>query len=263
MTRTPRISRTLITVVVAVLVLVGLGGVALATSGGSAITQARLERSVDASFANVYAQEAALLGHHGVTPATLRTRAMCDKGPGVAQSGPGTSWICLVSWHDPNVPMPSTGYGKLELTVHSNGCYTASSPSSLVGYQTITAADGRTVNNPAYEYDACLDPDGDDTPTGVRFPSAISITSTTATLDASRHVSVDLACATGAGGCVGTITATAGGHTLGTVPFHMTENATASLPVPLAVPAGAKQVTYTMKATSGIAVPATTLSVQG
>ena len=255
--------RTIITIVLALLAVVGLAAVAEATSTGSSITQPRLERSVAASFSNVYTQQAALLGHRGVTPGSLDAKAMCDKGPGVAQSGPGTSWICLMSWHDPNVPMPSTGYGKFELTVHSNGCYTAGAPSSMVGYQTITAADGRTVNNPAYEYDACLDPHSDNTPTGVTFPSALTVTSTTATLDASRHVSVALACATGAGGCAGTVTATADGRSIGSGPFKLTENATTEVPLPGAVPDGAKQVTYTVHSTAGVAPSPTTVPVQG
>jgi hypothetical protein len=34
--------------------------------------------------------------------------------------------------------MPPEGYGKFEVDVHSNGCYTAGGPSKLVGFQTRT-----------------------------------------------------------------------------------------------------------------------------
>jgi hypothetical protein len=254
--------RILIALAIALLVAVGLGGVAVATSGGSAITQARLEHSLTASFSNVYSQEAALQGHQGVTPASMHAQAMCDKGPGVAQSGPGTSWNCLMSWSDPSVPMPATGYGKFELSVHSNGCYTVGSPSTLVGSQTITDARGRTVNNPAYEYDACLDPHGDNTPTGVTFPSSTTVTSTTATPDASGHVSVGLSCGVGAGGCAGTVTATAGSTVIGTATFSMTEQATTNLPFGGTLPAHAARVTYTMHTSTGIAPSPTTVPVQ-
>jgi hypothetical protein len=254
--------RILITLTIAVLAAVGLGGVALAAGGGSAITQPRLERSLTASFSNVYAEQARLLGHRGVTAASLQPRAMCDKGPGVAQSGPGTGWNCLMSWPDPNVPMPATGYGKFELTVHSNGCYTVGSPSSLVGYQTITDQRGRTVTNPAYEYDACLDPHGDGTPTGVRFPSAVTVTSTTATPDAQGHLTVGLACGVGAGGCSGTVTATAGSTVVGTASFHTTEQSTRSLAVPGRLPAHATTVTYTVRAAQGVAPSPVTVPVQ-
>src|SRR5262245_26216376 len=111
------------TVAITILSVLGLGAIVMATGSGSSITAPRLERAVVASFANVYSQRAALLGQHGVTPATMDTKAMCDKGPNVAQSGPGSTWNCLLSWTDPNEPMPATGYGKFELNVHGNGCF--------------------------------------------------------------------------------------------------------------------------------------------
>lgn len=254
--------RIITTLAIAVLVAVGLGGLAVAASGGSALTQARLERSLTASFSNVYAQRAALTGHRGVTPASLHARAMCDKGPGVAPEGPGTGWNCLMSWTDPDVPMPPAGYGKFELTVHSNGCYTVGSPSSLVGFQTITDTRGRTVNNPAYEFDACLDPHGDDTATGTRFPSALTITSTTATPDPRGRVTVGLACGVGADGCSGTVTAQAGPVVLATLPFTMSEQATTNLVLPRPLPAGAGEVTYTVRTRTGVAPSPATVPVQ-
>lgn len=254
--------RIILTLVVAIIVAVGLGGLAVATGGGSDITRPRLERSVAASFSNVYAQRATLLGARGVTPASLHTRAMCDKGPGVAQSGPGTTWNCLMSWTDPDVPMPSSGYGKFELTVHSNGCYTVGSPSSLLGYQTMTDTRGRTVPNPVSEFDGCLDPRSDDTPTGVTFPSTITVTSTTATPNADGQVTVGLACGVGAGGCSGTVTATAGSATIGTVRFSMTEQATENLRFDRPVPPHAQEVTYTVRAATGIAPSPSTVPVQ-
>ena len=255
--------RIILTLLAALVAAVALGGVAIATSSGSSITKPRLERSLTASFGNAYTQEAAILGHRGVSPASLRAQAMCDKGPGVAQSGPGTSWNCLMSWSDPANPMPKTGYGKFELSVHSNGCYTVGSPSSLIGYQTITSARGRTVNNPAYVFDACLDPDSDSSPTGVSFPSALTVTSTTAILDQQRHPGLDLACGVGDGGCTGSVTATAGGHGLGSVRFDLSEQATKHLTFPGTVPAGSQDVTYTVTTTAGVAPSPADLPVQG
>jgi hypothetical protein len=255
--------RIIITLAIAIVAAVGLGGVAIASSSGSAITQGRLERSVAASFSNIDAQQAALLGHQGVTPASLHTKAMCDKGPGVDQSGPGTSWNCLMSWTDPSVPMPAAGYGKFELTVHSNGCYTVGSPSSLLGYQTVTDKRGKTVNSPVSEFDGCLDPNGPSAPTGVTFPSALTITSTTATPSSSGQVAVGLACGVGKGGCAGTVTATVGKTVVGTAPFTLTEQATANVPIPGALPAGATSVTYTVHATTGVAPSPATVPIQG
>jgi hypothetical protein len=255
--------RIIITLAVALLAAVGLGGVAVATSSGSIVTRPRLERSVAATFSNVYSQQARLEGHKGITPASLHAKTMCDKGPGLEQSGPGTGWICLTSWADPNVPMPPSGYGKLEVAVHSNGCYTVGSPSTLIGYQTMTDARGRTVNNPAYEFDGCLDPNGDNTPTGATFPSELKITSTTANPGKSGDVSVGVSCGTGIRGCVGTVTASAGSKVIGRAPFDLTEEATRSLPIHGTVPTDAKEIDYTIHVTTGFASTSpTTVPVQ-
>ena len=78
--------------------------------------------------------------------------------------GAGGDWNCLMSWTDPNVPMPAEGYGKFELNVHSNDCYTAGGPSKLTGFLTMTDTRGREVTNPVFEFDGCFDPNGDNTP---------------------------------------------------------------------------------------------------
>jgi len=252
--------RSIITAAVVLLVLAGLGSVAVATGGGSTVTSARLERSLTASFSQVYSQQARLLGHRGVTPASLHAKAMCDNGG--SNVGPGSSWNCLMSFHDPGNPMPTTGYGKFELNVHSNDCYTAGSPSTLVGFQTITDKQGRTVNNPAYEFDACFDPGSSNQPTGVTFPSALTITTTALTPDPQGRATVAALCGTGADGCVGSITVTTHGQKLGSVPFHLTENETAKLTLPQ-LPPGTKEADLAVSYQQGVGSSGTTLPVQG
>lgn len=245
--------RFVISLLAALAVVLAVGGAVVAGSGGdSAITRARLEHALPTAFANVYTQQARLLGHRGVTPASLHTTAMCDKGGAVeADEGPGSNWNCLVSWTDPDNPMPPEGYGKVELNVHSNGCYTASAPSKLVGFLTLTDTKGRTVTNPVAEFDGCFDPQGDDTPTGVTFPSVLAVTTTALRPDSTRRVSVQATCGTGDGGCRGTVTATAGGTTLGTVPVDVEEEQTATFSFATPVPAGASEVTFDFRLTTG------------
>jgi hypothetical protein len=257
--------RFVITVVAALLVVVAVGGAVLAgTGGGSSVTRARLERSLPTEFSRLYADQARLLGHRGVTPASLHATAYCDKGGAVEPDvGPGSNWNCLVSWTDPNNPMPPEGYGKFEVDVHSNGCYTAGGPSKLVGFQTLTDARGREVTNPVYEFDGCFDPHGDDTPTGTAFPSLVTVTTTALQPDADGRVPLQLSCGTGATGCQGTVDATAGDTDLGTVPFDIPEEQTATLHFPTPVPAGADSVDFTVTVTTGVGskgpgVPATT-----
>jgi len=256
--------RFVITAVLAIFAVVAVGGAVVAgTGGGSSVTQARLERSLPVEFANLYAQQAKLLGHKGVTPASLNAKAFCDKGGAVEDNiGPGSNWNCLVSWTDPNNPMPPEGYGKFELDVYSNGCYTAGGPSKLVGFQTLTNTRGKEVTNPVYEFDGCFDPKGDNTPTGVEFPSLTNITTTALLPDADNKISIQLSCGTGATGCQGTVDAKAGDTDLGTVPFNMLEEQTAKLNFPTAVPAGSDGVDFTVTVTKGVGnkgagVPAT------
>lgn len=246
--------RTVLTLLAALAVVAGLAVAAVATGGDSSVTRARLERSLPQSFSQLYAQQAALLGHSGVTPASLHATAMCDKhGPDVADVGPGGDWICLMSWQDPNVPMPPEGYGKFELNVHSNDCYTAAGPTKLTGYLTLTDARGREVTNPVFEFDGCFDPHGDTTPTGTSFPSVLSVTSTSVTTDPSGRPQVQLGCGTGADGCSGTVTATAsGGTVLGTVPFTLKEESTKTLVFPTAPPAGTTSVSFAVTAATGV-----------
>jgi hypothetical protein len=248
--------RIIITLVLALIAIGAAAAVSSAIGGGSSITRARLERSLPTAFENQYVQQAALLGHRDITPASLNAQAMCEKGgPDVPDVGPGSDWICLVGWTDPNVPMPPEGYGKFEVTVHSNDCYTAGGPSKLVGFQTINDRRGRTVNNPVYEFDGCFDPNGDNTATGVSFPSVLQVTSTLLTVDTAGETGVQVSCGAGDGGCAGVMTVSDGSTSLGTVRYDMSEQATPTLAVPSAVPGDAKEVTFSFAPTSGVAPP--------
>ena len=256
--------RVIITIVSALVALAGIGAVAVATGNGSTVTKARLERALPVAFENQYAEQARLLGHKGVTPQSLHAVAMCDKhGPDVADVGPGADWICLMGWTDPNVPMPPEGYGKFELNVHSNDCYTAGGPSKLVGFQTMTDKRGADVNNPVFEFDGCFDPHSDNTPTGTTYQSVLNVASTVLPVDPAGKVGLQVTCGTGAQGCAGTITAASGPTQLGTINYRLKEEATATLPVPTALPPDAKDVTFTFTPTAGLAPPsAATIAVQ-
>ena len=246
--------RFIISLVGAIAVVLAVGGAVVAGSGGgSTVTRARLERSLPAEFARLYAAQATLLGHKGVTPESLDARAMCDKGGAVEPDvGPGSNWNCLVSWNDPDNPMPPEGYGKFELDVHTNGCYTAGGPSKLVGYATLTDTRGREVPNPVFEFDGCFDPQGDDTATGVELGDRITVTPPGVGPDEHRHDSTQTTCGPGADGCAGEVTATAGKTDLGTVAVKVEEEQTATLAFPTAVPAGEPEVTFTFHLTQGV-----------
>jgi len=250
------VRRVIITILIALAALAGIGAIAVATGDGSTVTKARLERALPVVFANQYAEQARLLGHPGITAESLHPVAMCDKhGPDFPDVGPGSDWICLMGWTDPNVPMPPEGYGKFELNVHSNDCFTAGGPSKLVGFQMLTDTAGRSVNNPVFEFDGCFDPSTDNSPTGTVFPSVLNVASTVLPVDAAGKVGLQVTCGTGADGCAGTIAAASGSTQLGTITYKLKEEATATLAVPTAVPPDAKDVTFTFTPTAGMAPP--------
>jgi hypothetical protein len=246
--------RTIIVILAAVALLVGLGFAVVASGSGSTVTRARLERSLPATFAHLYVQQTRLLGRHDVTVGSLDAQAMCDKhGPEVADVGPGGDWVCLMSWNDPQVPMPTEGYGKFELNVHSNDCYTAAGPTKLTGYLTIADTHGKEVTNPVFEFDGCFDPHGDNSATGVRFPSVFNTTSASVSPDGQGQIRVKVSCGTGSDGCRGTAVATAGDASLGAVRFNVQEEATSTLVFPGELPTGATEVTLQITTRAGVA----------
>jgi hypothetical protein len=128
-----------------------------AALGGCApdITQPRVEGSLGSVFAHLYVHQQALLGHPGLTPATVGANATCHRNtPGTHNTGAGSDWICQVRWTD------SAGQkqdGTFELQVRANGCYQATGPARIVGPLTIHASTGKDIINPVSEFDGCFD----------------------------------------------------------------------------------------------------------
>jgi hypothetical protein len=131
-----------------------LGG--LTAIGTSDVTKARVEASLTPTFTNLYLVQQQLLDHPQVTAASMQPSTSCDRGgPKVADTGAGRDWICMIAWNDDTGTQQQ---GKFELQVHSNSCWTASGPASLLGSFTITDAAGHDVTNPVNAFDGCFDP---------------------------------------------------------------------------------------------------------
>lgn len=130
--------------------------VALVAAGHPEVTKPRLERSLNSTFTNLYVQQAQILGHPGVTAASIAASTTCDRGgPKVPDVGAGPDWICHVLWTD------NTGAkqdGKFELAAKASYCYVASGPSKIIGLVKISDTRGHDVLNPVFEFDACYDP---------------------------------------------------------------------------------------------------------
>ncbi|MEA2123959.1 MAG: hypothetical protein QOI80_741 [Solirubrobacteraceae bacterium] len=252
----------------AVLAAVAAIGGLSACGGGSVVTRPRLERSLPQAFTNLYVKQAKLLGHQGVTKQSLHARASCDKGgPKVADQGPGADWICLMSWDDPNVPL-TDGTGKFEINAHSNACYTAGGPSKLVGLITLTNTRGKDVDNPVFEFDACFDPSGPNTPIPPNgTPAALTMPSGTLAPDDKGQYSPELSCSPGAtGGCAGTLTAKIGTKVIATISYQLPPKGANGFPIPLTTTQRkpGTRVTITAAPLIGTAAhPSTTLTVAG
>jgi hypothetical protein len=81
----------------------------------------------------------------------------------------------------------------------------------------LTDTKGREVDNPVFEFDACFDPEGDTTATGV-FEWVLNVASTSLLRRPDGTVDVQLVCGAGAHGCGGTIAASAGSTDLAASP---------------------------------------------
>jgi hypothetical protein len=247
---------------------------AFISTSHSSVTRARLERDVPRTFANLYVQQAALLGHKGITVHSMHAKAQCDKGgPGVPDRGPGADWICYMSWKDPNVDqtlMP----GKFEVNAHSNNCYTAGGPSKLVGLLTITDKRGQDVPNPVFEFDGCFDPNGSSAPTGVSLeptknsptgPAAITVATTALRPDVAGVIRPAVTCAPGQEGCGGTIAARLDGQPLDPVTYALAPDSHGTVELrldPKQAAAGGKLVLVITPVIGDTAASKVSLSVQ-
>jgi hypothetical protein len=145
--------RPLVTRTAAVLT-VGAGIAATIAVGHPEITKAGLEKALAPTFANLYVQQADILGIGGVTAATVGATTNCDKGgPKVADAGAGPNWICMTSWTDNHGKHQD---GKFEVQVKTDASYVAGGPSKIVGLATITDKHGHDVPNPVFEFDGVI-----------------------------------------------------------------------------------------------------------
>jgi hypothetical protein len=129
--------------------------VVLAGCGPVDITRAKLQDDFGPTFRNMYVLQQKLLGHTPRSVPARVSRARCVKGGnGTPDRGPGDNWTCLVDWPAADGHIEGLTY---EVDVKPEGCYTAQGPATYVGQQTMRAADGRSVTNPLFEFDGCLD----------------------------------------------------------------------------------------------------------
>jgi hypothetical protein len=116
------------------------------------ITRSKLQNDVGPTYRNMYVLQHRLLGQDTSTPPQLSAASCSKGGPKTPDQGPGDDWTCQVYW-PVNGILRTLSY---EVQVKATGCYTAQGPAYNVGQQNLPTADGRTVVNPLYAFDGCL-----------------------------------------------------------------------------------------------------------
>ncbi|WP_433306235.1 hypothetical protein ACQP2F_20250 [Actinoplanes sp. CA-030573] len=139
----------------ALVLAVGAGIAGTIAAGHPEITKAGLEKALAPTFANLYVQQAGILGIPGITVPTVGATTSCDKGgPKVADTGAGPNWICMMSFTDNQGKHQDNA--KFEVKVKTDATYVAGGPSKIIGLATITDRHGHDVPNPVFEFDGVL-----------------------------------------------------------------------------------------------------------
>jgi ABC-2 type transport system permease protein len=121
--------------------------------GPTAITQARLQRSIVGNFRNLTVLQQEELGRHGLAGGDLRVIPGCRRqGVATPTRGAGDNWVCIL-----NVFTPAQTTIDYDVTVQSNGCYTADGAPAFIGPLTIRGSRGRRLLNPLFRFDGCFD----------------------------------------------------------------------------------------------------------
>jgi ABC-2 type transport system permease protein len=130
---------------------------AVTPSSRSGIDATKLERSLATAYAHLYRLQSQQLHRPDVTERQLRTSANCDKGGGlVAETGPGTDWRCVVTWHIPGAT--ATGSAVYQLDVSADGRYVADGdgPQEVNGFFQVHTSTG-DAPNPLWQFDGLVD----------------------------------------------------------------------------------------------------------
>jgi ABC-2 type transport system permease protein len=140
-----------------VAIFAATASIVAATTSGSGIDRAKLERSIATAYGHLYRLQERELHRPDVTETQMRVAASCDKGGSlVADEGPGNDWRCVVTWHIPGAR--ATGSAVYQLDVTPDGRYVADGdgPQEVNGFFQVHTAIG-DVPNPLWQFDGSVD----------------------------------------------------------------------------------------------------------
>jgi hypothetical protein len=135
------------------------GGLAVVTAvavfgcGPSPITSARIEASIEPTFANLVHVQVSWLGLPTMAASEFAVTASCRKLLQGNNAGAG-DWECRLVWQGPD---RQTLRDTFDLFVATDGCYTATAIGENLGGPTLKARDGSEVRNLLYAFEGCFD----------------------------------------------------------------------------------------------------------
>ena len=123
----------------------------MSACGSSPITSERIERAIESTFANLVHVQVARLDLPPIAPTALEVTASCRRLAGTAGAG---DWICRIRWLAPDGrPLHDT----FDLSVTTDGCYTATAEGDSLGGPLLKRRDGTDVRNVLSVFEGCFD----------------------------------------------------------------------------------------------------------
>ena len=126
--------------------------IALLGCGPSPITSARIEASIERTFANLVELQVSRLGLSPLPAPDFAVTAICRKQTPGDTAGSG-EWACTLVWQGPDRRTLRDTY---DLSVTTNGCYTASSAGENLGGPMLRTSDGGQIKNLLYAFEGCF-----------------------------------------------------------------------------------------------------------
>jgi hypothetical protein len=121
--------------------------------GRSPITPNRIETAIETTFANRLELQVARLKLKPLPAPEFAITAICQKPAGAANIG-GGDWVCTLVWQGPDRQALRDTY---DLSVSTDGCYTATVAGESLGGPTLRTDEGATVKNLLYTFEGCFD----------------------------------------------------------------------------------------------------------
>lgn len=133
--------------------LAALAIVAGSACGSSPIVPKRIELALATTFANLVHLQISSMGREPTAPTEFAVRARCNKLLGGTDAGSG-EWLCTILWEGPGrQPLRNT----CDLSVTTDGCYSATAEGEAFGGPTLKTRDGRVVKNLLRTFESCFD----------------------------------------------------------------------------------------------------------